>query len=93
MFLRTAAIIGASVMILSSLATIPHAWKSRGTRTGALWIGFIVVGATIGVSVIAHQTGLLLDASYSTISLILVPAYLAVRVGMLKTRKADSRGS
>jgi hypothetical protein len=88
MFLKTAAIIAASVVIVGALGTIPLAWKSKGSRTGTLWVWFIVVALAFGVAVIAHQTGLIRGASYTTISLILVLAYAGVRVAALKNAKA-----
>ena len=87
MFLKAAAIIGASVMVVGALGTIPQARKSTGRRAGILW-GFVVVALTIGVLVIANQTGLIRDASYSTIGLILALAYVGVRFAALKNARA-----
>ena len=87
MFLKAAAIIGASVMVVGALGTIPQARKSTGSRAGILW-AFVVVALTIGVLVIANQTGLIRDASYSTIGLILALAYVGVRFAALRNARA-----
>jgi len=86
-FLKAAAIIGASVMIVGALGTIPLARKSRGSRASTLW-AFVVVALAFGVLVIANQTGLIRDASYSTIGLILALAYVGVRFAALKNARA-----
>jgi hypothetical protein len=92
MFFKTAALIGASAIIVGALGSIPLARKSRDGRKRILWISFIVVALTLGAAVIADETGLLGRASYSTISLILMLAYFGLRVAMTWNVRATNSG-
>ena len=87
MFLKAVAIVSASVMIVGALGTIPLARKSTGSRATILW-AFVVVALAIAVLAIANQTGLIRDANYSAIGLILALAYVGVRFAAFKNARA-----